>query len=170
LPLHELVEAVFETVGSPIELDSLVNAIAGWKRIREDDIEASSKTVDAATDRHVDTGVAVDVELEQRVYVQRLWDEICLLPPRQRAALLLNLKDGMGRDCIALFPLTGIATPQEIAALLDIPALQFAEIWNKLPLDDKTVAERLGVTRQQVINLRKCARERLARRMKSLEE
>jgi hypothetical protein len=35
-----------------------------------------------------------------------------------------------------------------------------------LPLDDATIAGLLGLTRQQVINLRKSARERLARRLK----
>ena len=34
-----------------------------------------------------------------------------------------------------------------------------------LPLDDLRVAERFGITRQQVINLRKSARERLGRRL-----
>ena len=41
----------------------------------------------------------------------------------------------------------------------------FAEVWKDLPWSDLRIAERLGITRQQVINLRKCARERLARRM-----
>ena len=35
----------------------------------------------------------------------------------------------------------------------------------QMPLDDLTIAARLGVTRQQVINLRKSARARLTRRM-----
>jgi len=37
-----------------------------------------------------------------------------------------------------------------------------------LPLEDAAIAERLGLTRQQVINLRKSARARLARRMRGL--
>ena len=36
--------------------------------------------------------------------------------------------------------------------------------WPELPFDDNTIAALLGATRQQVINLRKCARERLRRR------
>jgi hypothetical protein len=45
---------------------------------------------------------------------------------------------------------------------------ELSEIWGRLPVDDHTIAERLGLTRQQVINLRKSARARLARRMASL--
>jgi hypothetical protein len=38
-------------------------------------------------------------------------------------------------------------------------------LWKELPLDDLTIAGRLGATRQQVINLRKSARARLVRRL-----
>ena len=43
---------------------------------------------------------------------------------------------------------------------------RLAEFFNRLPLDDATIAEHLNLTRQQVINLRKSARERLARRLR----
>lgn len=39
-----------------------------------------------------------------------MWNETCLLPPKQRVALLLNLCDGHGRGLLALFPLTALAT------------------------------------------------------------
>ena len=102
--------------------------------------------------------------LERRTYLALLWEEIRQLPPRQAAALILNLRDGQGRNAVTLLPLTGIATMREIARTLDMPAERFAEIWNRLPLEDAAIAESLGITRQQVINLRKSARERLARR------
>jgi hypothetical protein len=102
------------------------------------------------------------------MYVQRLWAEICLLPQRQRTALLLNLRDMQGGECIGLFPLAGV-TIRQSAQVLGISAERFAETWNELPLDDMTIAEQLGITRQQVINLRKSARERLARRMEAFE-
>jgi hypothetical protein len=44
---------------------------------------------------------------------------------------------------------------------------RLAAIWEELPLDDQAIASILGVTRQQVINLRKSGRERLQRRMAS---
>ena len=167
--LADVVGAVFQSIGDSVELDQLVSAIAEWMGIIEERLEPQSDR--GETDRGpVDTRPGAAVEVEQRIYVRHLWSEICQLPPRQRAALLLNLKDGNGNDCIALFPLSGIATPRDIAALLEIPAEQFAELWNELPLDDATIARRLGITRQQVINLRKSARERLARRMKAFEE
>jgi hypothetical protein len=70
-------------------------------------------------------------------------------------------------DLISLLPYTGTATIEQIAEALEFPLEEFLELWNKLPLDDATIAEFLGATRQQVINLRKCARERLERRIRA---
>jgi hypothetical protein len=81
-------------------------------------------------------------------------------------ALLLNLREADGRGCLALFPGTGVASLRQIADALEFPAERFAELWPRLPLDDATIAGLLELTRQQVINLRKSARERLARRLK----
>ena len=103
---------------------------------------------------------------ENRMFLQRLWEELQQLPKNQRAALLLNLRDASGQGCITLFPATGIATGRQLAAALELSPETFAEIWNDLPLEDARIAELLGLTRQQVINARKSGRERLARRLK----
>jgi RNA polymerase sigma factor (sigma-70 family) len=104
--------------------------------------------------------------LTHRDHLERLWNEIRELPPRQRAALLLNLRDDEGRGMIELWPQTGIAPMAELARALDLTEGALRELWPTLPRDDQWIAERLGVTRRQVINLRKCARERLARRLR----
>jgi RNA polymerase sigma factor (sigma-70 family) len=106
------------------------------------------------------------MSFEWRTRLRDLWQDIGQLPVRQRAALLLNLRDEQGHGAISLLPATGTASRREIAALLEMPAARLAEIWNRLPLDDRAIGELLGATRQQVINLRKAARERLARRMR----
>jgi hypothetical protein len=58
-----------------------------------------------------------------------------------------------------------VAGIRQIAEILEFPAEEFAAMWNVLPMDDLAIAAKLGVTRQQVINLRKSARERLLRRI-----
>jgi hypothetical protein len=105
-------------------------------------------------------------QVEKRIFLQRLWEEVRELPLAQRVALLLNLREADGRGCLALFPATGVATLRQIAEALEISAERLAELWLQLPLDDATIAGLLDLTRQQVINLRKSARERLARRLK----
>jgi hypothetical protein len=105
-------------------------------------------------------------QVEKRIFLERLWEEVRELPRAQRAALLLNLRGADGRGCLALFPATGVATLRQIAETLEISAERLAELWPQLPLEDATIAGLLDLTRQQVINLRKSARERLARRLK----
>jgi len=95
--------------------------------------------------------------------LQLLWREICELPRRHRVALLLNLKSPRGLNVILLFPATEIATFEQIAEALEIPQAEFEQMWADLPLDDLRIAAYLGASRQQVINLRKTARDRLLR-------
>ena len=105
-------------------------------------------------------------QTESRIFLQRLWEEVRQLPLSQRAALLLNLRDQQGRGCLALFPALGIATFRQMAEALEMSAEKLAELCNGLPLEDAKIAELLQLTRRQVINARKSARQRLTRRLK----
>jgi F420-0:gamma-glutamyl ligase-like protein len=78
---------------------------------------------------------------------------------------MLNLRDSDGLNALSLFAFVGVATVDELAAALELEAARLAELWSQLPLSDLVIAEMLGVNRQQVINLRRSARERLNRRM-----
>src|SRR5207253_9449906 len=111
------------------------------------------------------TTPSADTVIDQRRLVERLWTEIATLPRPQRCALLLNLRDQQGGSPLLFLPATGIASIRQIAALLDLPMEEFLDLWNRIPLEDREIAERLGVERQQVINLRLAARQRLGRRM-----
>jgi RNA polymerase sigma factor (sigma-70 family) len=169
--LVELLGAIFRHLRRPVELDALVNTVADLQGIKDQPPPGRSPEGEADTDgieQLPDTRPDVATEVDQRLYLQRLWAEICALPQRQRAALLLNLKTAQ-EGVIALLPVVGVATLRQIAEALAMPAEEFALLWNDLPLDDAAIAARLGLTRQQVINLRKSARERLGRRMRAHE-
>ena len=159
----DLLAAIFDYVGVPLILDDLVNVVAVIWGIKDQETEREPTEMADLPDMRPDA----ETEVEQREYLQQLWSEILQLPVAQRTALLLNLKDAQGRGCITLFPLTGVATMRHIAEALEMPAANLAELWKSLPLDDHAIATRLALTRQQVINLRKSARERLARRLKA---
>jgi RNA polymerase sigma factor (sigma-70 family) len=159
----ELSRWVFDQVGRPVRLDDLVSVSSCLLGIGE----GAGEEDGAVLDRLPDSRTGIDDEVERRIHLQRVWSEITKLPPRQRCALLLNLTDPSGFGVIALLPVAGIASPGEIAAAVDMAPERLAEIWNTLPFDDVTIASHLGVTRQQVVNLRKAARERLARRTRA---
>ena len=104
-----------------------------------------------------------EAELVTRMSLAQLWADVGRLSARQRLALLLNLRDVHGRECLSLLPLTRTATIAEIAAVLEIPLRRFAVLWNELPLSDAAIAEMIDATPRQVIKLRRLARERLRR-------
>jgi RNA polymerase sigma factor (sigma-70 family) len=164
--LNDALAAVFNQVGAPVEFDELVKMMADLLQIEDRmfesiDADPGDNGFDMA-DREADVAWRV----EKRIFLQRLWDEVRQLPRQQRVALLLNLRDSEGRGCIALLPALGIATFRRLAEALEMSAEGFAEVWNETPLEDAKIAELLRLTRQQVINARKSARERLARRLK----
>ena len=161
--LSDLTAAIFNRLGGPVEFDRLVGAISALLQIREQPVESADDENAASL---VSPEADIAWQVEKRIFLQRLWEEMRLLPLNQRAALLLNLKDAEGRGCIALFTVTNVATLRELAEALEMKAEILAELWNKLPLEDAKIAELLKLTRQQVINVRKSARERLARRLR----
>jgi len=159
----EILAAVFNRLGGPIEFDELITTFAALSDIRDHPLASTDQSADV-----VATGTDADVawQVEKRFFLQRLWEEVRQLPLNQRAALLLNLKGAEGRGCIALFPVAGIATVRELAETLAMSAEEFSELWSELPWEDTRIAERFSLTRQQVINARKSARERLKRRLR----
>jgi hypothetical protein len=162
----ELLVSLVDSLAAPCRLETLVTLVADVQGLDERPRAArEGATVDV--DAVPDLAASNETRLEHRTFLHHLWREIESLPPRQRAALLLNLRDEDGRSMIALFPEGGIASRAAIAATLGLSAPELDRLWPELPRDDAWIAEHLGITRRQVINLRKCARERLARRTRS---
>jgi hypothetical protein len=150
----EALLALFRHVRAPLRFDMLVAITAELWGVSE------ARAADEA-------GEPADA-LEQFLThdtLAALWGHIRELRAPQRAALLLNLRDANGGNAAGFLVVTGIATFDELAEALGMPAERLAAIWSDLPLDDRSIAAALGITRQQVINLRKSARERLRRRM-----
>lgn len=166
----DLAAAIFNHTNHPIQLDDLVEIVAALWGVKDkaERSDAHDEKLDQFA-RVADQRVDVETEVDQRLFLKWLWEEIVQLPVRQRMALLLNLRDERGGGVAALLPIAGIATLRQIAAALEMADEEFARLWPRLPLDDASTAGLLGCARQQVINLRKCARERLARRMKAVK-
>ena len=163
--LREVALAELTGHAGALELNDLVNLVApamGVRGARPGVGVGAVAEPESLPDPSVRSPVAA---LEDAELLRRLWSEVRQLPLRQRTALLLNLRDAGGGDALDLLPLTGTASIRDIAAALELDAVELAALWPALPLDDNQIAGRLGVTRQQVINLRKAARARLARRL-----
>jgi hypothetical protein len=163
LKLHELMMAIFKIVRAPLELDHLTALVATLLSIEDHAVESFDADGFVPFNQTVNARANQETITEQRQLLQLLWREICELPRRHRVALLLNLKSPHGVNVILLLPATGVATFEQISQALEIPPAEFEQMWADLPLDDLRIAAYLGASRQQVINLRKTARDRLLR-------
>ena len=166
----EFLENLFERSGRPIVFDEVVKIAAETWHIHDPPAESIDAGGYDRDEQFRSSEPRVDLVLEQRLFFEQVWFEVCQLPVLQRAALLLNLRDSRDGGVISFLPFLGVASKEELAQLLEMPYADFQQVWNELPLDDLRIAQMFGITRQQVINLRKTARERLARRMRKLEE
>jgi DNA-directed RNA polymerase specialized sigma24 family protein len=155
---------LFDRLGNPVEFDRLVGFLAGLLTI-EDKPSESTADDEAVFATKAAGGPDTAWLVEKRIFLERLCEEVRLLPRNQRAALLLNLRGTEG-GCIALFPATGVASIRQLAEMLEIGVDELALLWNQLPLNDGRIGELLNLTRQQVINARKSARERLTRQLR----
>jgi RNA polymerase sigma factor (sigma-70 family) len=143
------------------------NAVSRQIRRRRQERSRAGEDGDDSLGRLPDPAPDAALALERRTHLSLLWQEIRQLPQRQAVALILHLRDGQGSAAVSLLPLTGIASLRDVARVTGLEPERLAEIWNRLPLEDSAIAALLQVTRQQVINLRKSARERLTRRMRA---
>ena len=157
MPLPKLVELVLISANAPVLLDYLTEYIgdATGGFARQEQFEAAA-AIPASN---------LSDQMDQRAWLAHLWTEIVELPRNQRVALLLNLRDHIGDSALRLLPAFGIATIRQIAAALEMEAQAVAALWRRLPIDDLEIAAMLSLTRQQIANLRKSARDRLVRRM-----
>lgn len=150
-------ERIFGAAGKPMLFDDVVDVVAAVWNVTD---------IDPAPLDSLGDAVSNAPRTEDLDFARALWAEIRDLPPMQRKALLLNLRYGGETNVISLLVLGRIARFDEIADALEMSRPELAAIWRGLPIDDATIAERFGLTRQQVINLRKSARARLARRLR----
>lgn len=168
MPLRDLIDALLRGRRDPVSLDELTEQVA--RLIGDPDSVARSAAApgDAAAEALENLpsrDASVEDQVEQLAYLRDIWLEMQQLPSHQCAAVLLNLRDHKGRGVAALLPRLGIASIRAMASAIKLSPLEFADIWDRLPMDDNTIAQLLGVKRQQVIGYRKKARERLFRRM-----
>jgi len=140
-------------IDGPVLFQALVTAFVGDLQRAIVDTEEISAGHEIASGDADAAGVA-----------RRFWREIEALPERQRIALLLHMRDERGDTGLLQFLASGIGA-DALAHAIGWARAELQLRWPDLPFDDNTIAALIGVTRQQVINLRKCARERLRRRM-----
>ena len=160
--LATLVLDLLTRAGGPVDLEQLTDAVAERVIAPAGGARGDGADMTYARDAADEEEMAA---ADPRGWLERLWAEIAALPPMCRTTIVLGLRDADGRGVLGLFPSAGVAGIRRIAETLGLSAERLADLWKGLPLDDNGIAARIGVTRPQVMMLRRAARARLARRM-----
>src|SRR5262249_53085495 len=120
LRLDDLITTVFQTTDSFLELDDLTTIVAELRRVEETGNISFDIGDNSLSDQLASPQANSDSIIEYHQLLEHLWNEIRLLPRRQRVVLLCNLKNEQGINVITLFPALRIATFEEIADVLEI--------------------------------------------------
>ncbi len=189
VPQAELLYALFAWVGHAVNFDQLVRIVFELRRLEDLTPVSSDEDAEARPLSEVLPALSPlpEAESQWRQFLAKLWAEIEQLPPLQRIAYLLNFTAGEG--ALEIFWLHGVASVRRIGTAVQLTEEQFARVWQELtpaasgqaqwqsydekfallwrhlPLNDQVIARLLGTERQKVINLRKAAGDRLARRL-----
>ena len=155
--------ALFAFSAAPLRLDDVVRLLVELWQV-SDRREVLTDPADLV-ESMIDPQPSALERLERRQKLDTLWREIGELRLPQRIALLLHLRDETGMSAIPLLVITGVADPAAIARGLQWTTERLTAAWPELPFDDLRIAALLNMSRQQVINLRKSARERLSRKI-----
>jgi hypothetical protein len=162
MELDDLLAAIFNQVGEPISAEDLVGIISDIKGVKDlPSVSFDSDEGDLAEGLS-DSRVRIDTILEMREPLKLVWEAIRQLPREEFRVYILYASDTSGEDLITLFLAAKIVTESEIAQLLEISIDQFRDLWlNRLPLDNESIAQELGIKVERVYKLRFQAGKRL---------
>jgi hypothetical protein len=168
----ERLMALLDQTDAPIELGALAAAYQALEQAfprimrpvsltpigTEGDESYNMAEWNAGIDLEADIIDAEARRRDQRAFLDKMWGRAVQLPSQQRAALLLGLERSIFQSLVK----DDIASFQEIAHTLDKTLEEFAEIWNRLPLNDKAIAHELDLSYGQVNDRRQSAYRTLA--------
>lgn len=150
--LGQIVTTILRWLNGPIDLRDLVFVLAELLEISDRTEEFQESNEPADNFSHASPAD----EAIWREYLRWLWQQLPSLTTKQCIAFLLP------SNLLRELEEAGVASIRMLAPRFEISPERLAEWWNRLPFDDLAVARELKCSRQQVINLRRVARDYLA--------
>ena len=160
MALSRLVAELFNWVGGPVEFDALVGVAASLLEVKAQLVVPFDEEEQYLRSRE-EPVLLCETRIEMREVLTEIWEAVCLLPDRHRAAFFFGFADTNGDDLVSLLLDAEVATSVEIAARLGVSLEKLMTIWKQMPLDNAALAILLGTTRQQVSKWRYRAHRRL---------
>ncbi|MCU1265720.1 MAG: hypothetical protein JWM21_2038 [Acidobacteria bacterium] len=160
--LTRIVAEVFRWVGSPVELDRLVNAVAMLLDVKD----SPDESFDESNQKYVEAQIAANTlttgsRLEEQALLRGLWQALRELSAQQRDVVCFGFEDQSGRDLFTVLLEAEVVTFRELAQELNRPTETIVGLWSRMPMDDKGIAAELKTTRDQVWKWRSRALQRL---------
>jgi len=162
VPLTRIVAELFQWIGSPVELDELVNLLATLLDVKDLPVESIDEhTLAYVEARIVDSNVSSSSRLEEQALLRSLWQAMRELSTEQRDVFFLGFEDQSGRDLFTVLLEAEVVTFRELTKELDRSSESIVGLWSKMPMDDTGIAVELKTTRAQVYKWRFRALQRL---------
>jgi RNA polymerase sigma factor (sigma-70 family) len=162
MPSDQLLAVIFNDLGEPLNLNDLINVVAGIRGVKDRPLASFDEDGIAFSLRLSDSRIRVDSVLEMRAPLMIFWKSLSELPSDQLRAYLLYARDQSGEDLISLLLAARIATEMELAEHLRMSLEELRDLRsNRLPLNNEEISNELGVTIQRVYKLRFRAGQRL---------
>ncbi len=169
LKIQELVPIILEIADGALTKNALIKAIleitetAQFEEIEMP--EGMSEYLNYNQDEYL-------LAERQKRYLHIIWAEIRTFPAHLRKVWLLSLKESRKTEAVSLLLKKRIATIKEIADALEVSLEEFSEIFAKLPMSSREIADFLGIKdkgktskEQRVDSLRSIARNLLRYRL-----
>lgn len=150
LSLTQLVAAVLQQAGGPVELQALTKLLTTLLQTQDHPLESLEQEQEATDWQPIDPVTNAELRLEGQARLQLLWEEIKQLPAQQKTAVCLSLTDQNGNDLFSLLLEADAVSWTQLASDLDLSPDEFIDLLRQLPLDNAGVANYLGTTRAMV--------------------
>jgi hypothetical protein len=162
VPLTRIVAELFQWIGSPVELDELVNLVATLLDVKDLPVESIDEdTLKYVEARIADNTLTTGSRLEEQALLRGLWQALRELSSQQRDVFCFGFEDQSGRDLFTVLLEAEVVTFRELAQELDRASDSIVGLWSKMPMDDAAIAVELKTTRAQVYKWRFRALQRL---------
>ena len=169
MPLDDLLASTFKHIGGPIKVADAVSLVSDVKGIKDRPVASFDNDEFGVRQSPPDSSLLIDSVMEMREPLTLFWRGLCELPRDEFKAYLLYARDAAREDLITLFLDAEITSEREIAGLLEMTIAQFRDLCvNRLPMDNESIAQELGVKIERVYKLRCNAGKRLKKLRSSM--
>ena len=166
LPLKRILTELFHMLSGPIELDSLVGAVAVLLDIRDVPVESLDDKTNAWIEaRLADSTVTTDSRLGEQALLRQLWEIVKNLPAKQRDTYCFRFENQSGQDLFSLLLDSEIVTLSQLAQEFARPVEEIRRLLSQMPMDSDTVAGELKASSRQVNQWRFYAVQRLEKKL-----